>query len=109
MTNHLETMNSDNIDRIMPYAIGPEFEVWNHNRTIFVYHNRNVSTLDDTSRAQDKTSTHGTDTMPSIGFLGTYNASFTLFMDTYYRAQLHALIPSLNSFPFFALVGTTST
>ena len=32
MTNNLETMNSDNIDHIMPYAIGPEFEVWNHNR-----------------------------------------------------------------------------
>ena len=27
MTNNLETMNSDNIDHIMSYLIGPEFDV----------------------------------------------------------------------------------
>ena len=32
MTNNLVTMNSDNVDHIMSYAIGPEFETWNHVR-----------------------------------------------------------------------------
>ena len=32
MTNNLETMNSDNIDHIMSYLIGPEYTLWNHDR-----------------------------------------------------------------------------
>ena len=32
MANTLTTINWDNIDHIMPYAIGPEFDAWNHVR-----------------------------------------------------------------------------
>ena len=40
----------------------------------------NDSTPEDTSRVHGKISTLTTDTMPSIGSLDAYNASFELFM-----------------------------
>ena len=45
MTSTLTTINWDNIDHIMPYAIGPEFDAWNH-----VRHNHHLSQRFDLGR-----------------------------------------------------------
>ena len=50
MTNNLETMNSDNVDHIMSYAIGPEFEAWNRNR-----HHHHLSQCFDLGRHLTRT------------------------------------------------------
>ena len=50
MTNNLIAMNSDNVDHIMSYAIGPEFEAWNHIR-----HNPRLSQCFDLGRRLTRT------------------------------------------------------